>query len=88
MDEQTGEQFPRRDPGHLVAIYCWCFCGMGWGVGQINEAANVIYENVDLDANIIFGALVDPELTGWCSFPFEPWMMLSSYILSLMVLVS
>lgn len=28
---------------------------------QINEAANVIYENVDPAANIIFGALVDPE---------------------------
>lgn len=28
---------------------------------QINEAANVIYENVDPEANIIFGALVDPE---------------------------
>lgn len=41
-------------------------------LGQINEAASVIYENVDVDANIIFGALVDPESTGWYSFPFGP----------------
>lgn len=43
--------------------------------GQINEAASVIYENVDVDANIIFGALVDPEAIGGFSFPFEPSMM-------------
>eukprot|EP00904_Undaria_pinnatifida_P006987 jgi/Undpi1/3418/HiC_scaffold_16.g06791.m1 len=30
-------------------------------LAEINEAANVIYENVDPAANIIFGALVDPE---------------------------
>lgn len=40
-----------------------CFLG-GFEFAQINEAANVIYENVDRDANIIFGALVDPELQG------------------------
>jgi cell division protein FtsZ len=30
---------------------------------EINSAAEVIYENVDADANIIFGALVDDKLT-------------------------
>lgn len=33
-------------------------------LAEINEAANVIYTNVDRDANIIFGALVDPDLEG------------------------
>mmetsp|Transcript_2520 Transcript_2520/g.3427 ORF Transcript_2520/g.3427 Transcript_2520/m.3427 type:complete len:452 (-) Transcript_2520:23-1378(-) len=31
---------------------------------EIDEAAKVIYDNVDPDANIIFGALVDPSLKG------------------------
>jgi cell division protein FtsZ len=31
---------------------------------QINAAAEVIYEAVDPNANIIFGALVDPSMTG------------------------
>jgi cell division GTPase FtsZ len=31
---------------------------------QINAAAEVIYEAVDPNANIIFGALVDPTMTG------------------------
>jgi cell division protein FtsZ len=31
---------------------------------EINEAAQVIYSNVDPDANIIFGALVDPAVNG------------------------
>ena len=31
---------------------------------QINAAAEVIYEAVDPNANIIFGALVDPAMTG------------------------
>lgn len=30
---------------------------------EINAAAEVIYENVDADANIIFGALVDNKIT-------------------------
>lgn len=30
---------------------------------EINAAAEVIYANVDSDANIIFGALVDDKLT-------------------------
>jgi cell division protein FtsZ len=30
---------------------------------EINAAAEVIYENVDPDANIIFGALVDESIT-------------------------
>ncbi|KAG5192094.1 Tubulin/FtsZ, GTPase domain-containing protein [Tribonema minus] len=33
-------------------------------LAEINEAAQVIYRNVDPDANIIFGALVDPALAG------------------------
>ena len=31
---------------------------------QINTAAEVIYEAVDPNANIIFGSLVDPSMTG------------------------
>ena len=30
---------------------------------EINAAAEVIYENVDADANIIFGALIDDSIT-------------------------
>ena len=30
---------------------------------EINSAAEVIYENVDPDANIIFGAAVDEKIT-------------------------
>ena len=30
---------------------------------EINSAAEVIYENVDPDANIIFGAAVDESIT-------------------------
>lgn len=30
---------------------------------EINAVAEVIYENVDPDANIIFGALVDDKIT-------------------------
>ncbi|CAM9777000.1 unnamed protein product [Ascophyllum nodosum] len=33
-------------------------------LAEINEAASVIYENVDPEANIIFGALVDPTAIG------------------------
>lgn len=31
---------------------------------QINAAAEVIYEAVDPNANIIFGSLVDPAMNG------------------------
>jgi len=30
---------------------------------QVDRAAKVIYESVDADANVIFGALVDDEIT-------------------------
>lgn len=33
-------------------------------VVQINAAAEVIYEAVDPNANIIFGSLVDPSMNG------------------------
>jgi cell division GTPase FtsZ len=36
-----------------------CFAGFV----QINSAAEVIYEAVDPNANIIFGALVDPAMS-------------------------
>ncbi|CAN0329077.1 unnamed protein product [Discosporangium mesarthrocarpum] len=36
---------------------------------QISEAANVVYENVDPEANIIFGALVDPAIEGLFHYP-------------------
>lgn len=38
---------------------------------EINSAAEVIYENVDPDANIIFGALVDDKITNGEVRPFS-----------------
>lgn len=37
--------------------------GTDMGLQEINEASEVIYENADDNANIIFGALVDPSMT-------------------------
>eukprot|EP01038_Epipyxis_sp_PR26KG_P007120 gene7120-9717_t len=37
--------------------------GADMSLQEINSAAEVIYENVDADANIIFGALVDDKVT-------------------------
>ena len=37
--------------------------GSDMSLQEINAAAEVIYENVDADANIIFGALVDEKIT-------------------------
>mmetsp|Transcript_9751 Transcript_9751/g.13784 ORF Transcript_9751/g.13784 Transcript_9751/m.13784 type:complete len:463 (+) Transcript_9751:228-1616(+) len=37
--------------------------GEDMGLSEINEASEVIYENADDNANIIFGALVDPAMT-------------------------
>jgi cell division protein FtsZ len=36
--------------------------GTSMGLQEINEASEVIYENADENANIIFGALVDPSM--------------------------
>lgn len=36
--------------------------GEDLGLAEINEASEVIYENCHEDANIIFGALVDPDM--------------------------
>jgi cell division protein FtsZ len=36
--------------------------GEDMGLSEINEASEVIYENADDNANIIFGALVDPTM--------------------------
>ena len=36
--------------------------GTDMGLQEINEASEVIYENADDNANIIFGALVDPAM--------------------------
>lgn len=36
--------------------------GLDMGLQEINEASEVIYENADDNANIIFGALVDPSM--------------------------
>jgi len=38
--------------------------GSDLGMYEIDEAAKVITESVDPDANIIFGAVIDPELEG------------------------
>lgn len=67
VDEQSkrfeglSESHPRGKPFFFFFSrpHRCCFCG-----AQINEAASVIYENVDPEANIIFGALVDPQATG------------------------
>lgn len=32
------------------------------GLGEVNEASAVVYENCDENANIIFGALIDPDM--------------------------
>jgi cell division protein FtsZ len=36
--------------------------GLDMGLQEINEASEVIFENADENANIIFGALVDPNM--------------------------
>lgn len=36
-------------------------------MSQVNAAAEVIYDLVDPSANLIFGAVVDPSLTGQVS---------------------
>lgn len=36
--------------------------GPGLGLSEINAASEVIYENAHEDANIIFGALIDPDM--------------------------
>lgn len=36
--------------------------GSDLGLSEINAASEVIYENADEDANIIFGALIDPDM--------------------------
>jgi len=36
--------------------------GSNLGLSEINAASEVIYENADEDANIIFGALIDPDM--------------------------
>lgn len=33
-----------------------------WGSSQVNEAAEIIYDLVDPNANLIFGAVVDPGM--------------------------
>lgn len=44
---------------------CFVTTGVGWRwTWQINAAAEVIYQNVDPTANIIFGALVDERMEG------------------------
>jgi cell division protein FtsZ len=47
---------------HMIARHHITAHAFVCGLGQVNNAAAVIYENVDPDANIIFGALVDDKL--------------------------
>ena len=49
--------------------------GVDMTLQEINSAAAVIYENVDPDANIIFGALVDDKIVNG-----EVWDMQYQYI--------
>ena len=54
---------------------------------EINSAAEVIYENVDPDANIIFGAAVDEKITNGevCTIlPMSISLMLPSPIITYM----
>lgn len=41
--------------------------GEDLSLAEINAAAEVIYENTSTEANIIFGALIDPAMEGECS---------------------
>lgn len=41
--------------------------GEDLSLAEINAAAEVIYENTSPEANIIFGALIDPAMEGECS---------------------
>ncbi len=38
--------------------------GEDMGLLEVNDASSIIYEAADVDANIIFGAVVDPMMTG------------------------
>ena len=38
--------------------------GEDMGLLEVNDASSIIYEAADVDANIIFGAVVDPKMTG------------------------
>jgi cell division protein FtsZ len=38
--------------------------GEDMGLLEVNDASSIIYEAADVDANIIFGAVVDPTMTG------------------------
>jgi len=37
---------------------------------QVNAAAEIIYDLVDPNANLIFGAVIDPSLSGQVSLQF------------------
>lgn len=39
-----------------------------WVLSQVNAAAEVIYDLVDPTANLIFGAVIDPSLSGQVSY--------------------
>ena len=53
-------RFPSSSVARIIVAslitLIWCFV-------SIFSAADVIYDNVDEDANIIFGALVDDKIT-------------------------
>jgi cell division GTPase FtsZ len=44
---------------HLPSLTIWLF--------QVNAAAEIIYDLVDPNANLIFGAVIDPSLSGQVS---------------------
>ncbi len=47
-----------------VSLFCadCCSVGLCMCTVQVNEAAEIIYELVDPEANLIFGAVVDPDV--------------------------
>lgn len=43
---------------------------VSYGTLQVNAAAEVIYDLVDPSANLIFGSVIDPSISGQVSLPF------------------
>lgn len=49
-------------------------------ITQVNAAAEVIYDLVDPSANLIFGAVIDPSISGQVSC-LKLWLVMTSAVL-------
>ena len=49
-------------------------------ITQVNAAAEVIYDLVDPSANLIFGAVIDPSISGQVSC-LKLWLVLTYAVL-------